>query len=54
MFDALDMASQLALGGYRGRYMVVTPALPRPEMIRVEIAQLCPGTTVELVRRARH
>lgn len=54
LFDAMDLAHQLALGGYRGRYMVVTPALPRPDIIRGEIAQLCPGLSVELVQRARH
>lgn len=54
VFDAMDMAHQLSLGGYRGRYMVVTPALPRPGIIRNEIAQLCPGLTVDLVQRARH
>ncbi|MBK1634410.1 hypothetical protein [Rhodovulum adriaticum] len=53
-FDTMDLAYQLSLGGYRGRYMVVTPALPRPEIIRSEIAQLCPGLQVELIRRARH
>lgn len=53
-FDALDLASELALAGYRGHYLVVTPALPRPAIIRREIAQLCPGLTVELIPRARH
>lgn len=53
-FDAMDMAHQLHLAGFRGRYVVVTPALPDPEIIRHEIAQLCPGITVELIPRARH
>ncbi|TCP40982.1 hypothetical protein [Rhodovulum marinum] len=52
-FDALDLAVQLALAGYRGRYIVVTPALPEPDIIREEIEQLCPGLTVELIPRAR-
>ncbi|MCO8144370.1 hypothetical protein NHN26_03935 [Rhodovulum tesquicola] len=52
-FDALDLAAQLELAGYRGRYVVVTPALPAPHMIRREIEQLCPGLTVELIPRAR-
>ncbi|SIO19786.1 hypothetical protein SAMN05444722_0790 [Rhodovulum sp. ES.010] len=53
-FDALDMATQLALAGYRGRYVVVTPALPAPGIIRQEIRQLCPGLEVELIPRARN
>jgi len=53
-FDALDLAVQLSLAGYRGRYVVVTPSLPAPHVIRHEIEQLCPGLTVELIPRARH
>lgn len=52
-FDALDVAVQLSLAGYRGRYLVVTPALPAPHIILHEIQQFCPGLTVELVPRAR-
>ncbi|GAA0292731.1 hypothetical protein [Rhodovulum strictum] len=52
-FDALDLAAQLSSAGYRGRFIVVTPALPAPNVIRQEIEQLCPGLTVELVPRAR-
>ncbi|WP_132695874.1 hypothetical protein [Rhodovulum steppense] len=52
-FDALDLAAQLELAGYRGRYMVVTPSLPAPGVIRREIEQLCPSLTVELIPRAR-
>lgn len=53
-FDALDLAVQLSLAGYRGRYVVVTPPLPAPHVIRQEIEQLCPGLTVELIPRARN
>ncbi|MGC9418434.1 MAG: hypothetical protein ACP5EN_05610 [Rhodovulum sp.] len=52
-FDALDLAVQLALAGYRGRYVIVTPSLPEPDIIRQEIDQLCPGLTVDLIPRAR-
>ena len=52
-FDAMELAHQLSLGGYRGRYVVVTPALPDPAIIRREIAQHCPGLTVDLIPRAR-
>ncbi|MBL3568430.1 hypothetical protein DSD19_11030 [Rhodovulum sp. BSW8] len=53
-FDAMDLATQLELGGYRGLYVVVTPVVPNPEIIRREIAALCPGITVQLIPRARH
>ncbi|TCO69734.1 hypothetical protein [Rhodovulum euryhalinum] len=52
-FDALDLAAQLSLAGYRGRYVVVTPPLPAPNVIRQELEQLCPGLKVELIPRAR-
>jgi hypothetical protein len=53
-FDAMDLAHQLSIGGYRGRYVVVTPALPDPAIIRREIAQICPGLEVDLIPRARN
>lgn len=53
-FDALDLACELDLAGYTGKYLVLTPPLPRPEIIQREIAQLCPDLTVELRARARH
>ncbi|MBN2907216.1 MAG: hypothetical protein JXJ18_10955 [Rhodobacteraceae bacterium] len=53
-FDAMDLANELSLGGYRGRYLVVTPALPDPALVRREIAQLAPGLSVQLIPRARH
>lgn len=53
-FDALDLAAQLVMGGFRGRYVVVTPALPAPAIVRQEIEALCPGLSVEVIPRARH
>jgi len=53
-FDAMDVAHELQRAGYRGRYVVVTPALPNPAIIRNEIRQACPGLTIELIPRARH
>jgi len=53
-FDAMDMARQLALTGYQGTYTVVVPPLPRPEIIRLEIQQICPGIHVELLQKAPH
>lgn len=53
-FDAFDLASELMRGGYRGTYLVVIPRLPRPEIIRRELAQLCPGLKVDLIHQAPH
>ncbi|NDK33441.1 hypothetical protein [Rhodovulum sulfidophilum] len=53
-FDAMDLAQQLQLGGYRGLYVVVTPVLPNTEIVRREIAALCPGMTVQMIPRTRH
>ncbi|ARC88810.1 hypothetical protein [Rhodovulum sp. MB263] len=53
-FDAMDLAQQLQLGGYRGLYVVVTPVLPDTEIIRREIAAHCPKLTVHMIPRARH
>lgn len=53
-FDALDLATELDLAGFSGIYLVLAPPLPRPDIIHREIAQLCPGLTVDLRQRARH
>lgn len=53
-FDAMDMAVQLDLAGYDGVYMVVTPRVPRPEIVHREISQLCPKVTVRLIQKAPH
>lgn len=53
-FDAMELAAQLALGGYRGRYVVVTPALPDPRIIAHELQHICPDVKVELLPRARN
>ncbi|MEX5728945.1 hypothetical protein Ga0609869_002298 [Rhodovulum iodosum] len=53
-FDALDLACQLDLAGFTGKYIVLTPPLPRPGIIHREIAQLCPRLAVELRPRAPH
>lgn len=53
-FDAFDLATELMRGGYRGTYLVVIPRLPRPEIIRRELAQLCPGLKVDLIHQAPH
>lgn len=53
-FDALDVAHQLKLANYTGRYLVVMPAVPRPEIIKREISAIHPGLQVEFVPKAPH
>ncbi|MCV2881099.1 hypothetical protein [Actibacterium sp. XHP0104] len=53
-FDAMDMAAELALADYRGTYAVLVPPLPRPAIIRRELAAICPGVHIELWTRAQH
>lgn len=53
-FDAMDVAAQLDKAGFTGKLAVVTPALPRPAMIRVELQQQFPGLHLQLVTRSSH
>ncbi|SMX35024.1 hypothetical protein [Actibacterium lipolyticum] len=53
-FDALDLAHELDRAGYRGRLMIVTPRLPRPEMIKRELASICPNVKVHIASPATH
>ncbi|MBB4022168.1 MULTISPECIES: hypothetical protein [Actibacterium] len=53
-FDAMDLALQLHLADYRGTYLVVAPRVPRPEIIRRELRQICPGLDVEVITCAGH
>lgn len=41
-FDCLDLAQVLHSISFRGRYRVVTPTLPEPDIIVAEIKFLCP------------
>ena len=57
-FDCLDLAQVLHEAGYRGRYRVMAPVLPDPDLIKAEIQGLCPSldfcfifTTDEFGRR---
>lgn len=53
-FDAMDMATELCLAGFTGTYMVVIPPLPRPDIVRRELCQICPNLNIELVPRTPH
>lgn len=48
-FDCSDLAQVLARIGFKGRYRAVADALPDPEMIRCEIASLCPGLDFDVI-----
>jgi hypothetical protein len=51
-FDCVDLARILIGAGYRGAFRVLSPALPAPEMVRRELAALCPGLSIDLVEMA--
>jgi len=53
-FDALDVAHRLAALQFRGALHVLTPPVPRPDVIRHELQQICQGFTVELAPKLRH
>lgn len=48
-FDALEAAVVLAENGFRGRLQVLSPDLPRPDLVKREIAAVARGVQVELV-----
>lgn len=48
-FDCSDLAQVLTSLGFKGRYRAVADALPDPEMIRREIASLCPGLDFDVI-----
>ncbi len=48
-YDALDIAAELKRMGYEGRYVVVTNALPNPDMVRREVAQIAPALMFDVL-----
>lgn len=53
-FDAGDVATALRQRGYKGELIVMTPPLPRPEMVQRELAQMAPDMSIRLVRDTVH
>ena len=47
-FDAIELAELLDTLGFEGRYVVVAPALPRPDIIKRDIVGAAPGLDIEL------
>ena len=52
--DALELAEWLCAAGFEGRLVVVTPPLPRPDIVADEIAAHCPGAEVAVAPLAWH
>lgn len=53
-FDAGDVVAALHQRGYTGELIVVTPPLPRPEMVQRELSQIAPDMSIRLVRDTVH
>ncbi|MGI1661871.1 hypothetical protein ACRDNQ_06500 [Palleronia sp. KMU-117] len=48
-FDCIDLSQVLHALGFKGRYRAIAEHLPDPEMIRREIAGLCPGLDFDVI-----
>ncbi|MCV6824358.1 MULTISPECIES: hypothetical protein [Halocynthiibacter] len=47
-FDAMDLAIQLDIFGYKGRFRALSPDLPNPKLILKEVKSLCPKIDFDL------
>lgn len=52
-FDALDLAHRLTALRFRGCLVTLAEALPRPEVVRAEIARACPALPLEVIVTGR-
>lgn len=48
-FDGMELAQFLGELKWRGRLRLMTHALPRPGVVRSELAAACPGADVDLI-----
>ena len=48
-WDGLDLAMALVQAGYAQRLCVLTPALPRHDLVLREMRALCPGLDIALI-----
>lgn len=48
-FDVLDLARLLASLGYKGQLRAFASGIPKPELVRQEIAAACPGIDFDLM-----
>ena len=53
-FDCIDLAKFLASIEYKGSYRAIASTLPNPDMIRCEIAGLCPGLDFDIMLTEDH
>ncbi|SMR71878.1 hypothetical protein SAMN04488030_1214 [Aliiroseovarius halocynthiae] len=47
--DCLDISQRLIASGFSGRYYVIVPDLPDPQIIADEIRQTCPEINIHVV-----
>lgn len=47
--DCLEISQRLVNAGFTGRYYVLAPELPDPQIIINEITQSCPGIDIHVV-----
>lgn len=53
-FDATELAYELFRAEYTGRFTILTPPLPQPDLVTREIQSICPDVVVSLVTLAAH
>ena len=47
--DCLDISQRLIASGFTGRYYVMVPDLPDPQIITDEITQACPQIDIHVI-----
>ena len=52
-FDCVDLALALQSSGYEGRFRVMSPPLPKPDLILSELAAAGPSLQVKLIATAQ-
>lgn len=48
-FDCLDLAQTLEFAGFHGRYRIMSPILPKPQVVLDEMRWLCPGMNIGFI-----
>jgi|GEM_PF-854834 len=48
-FDAVDIAGELYRSGYQGQYRALASALPAPNLIKREVAQVAPDLDFDII-----
>ncbi|WP_298906322.1 hypothetical protein [uncultured Aliiroseovarius sp.] len=51
-WDCLDISQRLAHAGFTGRYLVLVPDLPDPQIIIDDITESCPDIDIQIVTTA--